>query len=68
MVRFKTDDTINWKGFSAAFVLASPDAQPITMEHTISPRRYDPDFIHKPKGKKYTGKEDPGSIPIDSMR
>jgi len=30
LVRFKTDDTINWKGFSAAFVLASRDAQPAT--------------------------------------
>ena len=28
LVRFKTDDTINWKGFSAAFVLAAADAQP----------------------------------------
>ena len=27
MIRFKTDDTINWKGFSAAFVLASPGAE-----------------------------------------
>jgi len=30
LVRFKTDDTINWKGFSAAFVLAARDAQPAT--------------------------------------
>ena len=30
LVRFKTDDTINWKGFSAAFVLAARDARPAT--------------------------------------
>jgi len=30
LIHFRTDDTINWKGFSAAFVLASPDAAPVT--------------------------------------
>ena len=28
MINFKSDDTINKKGFSAAFVLSSPDAPP----------------------------------------
>ena len=35
IVRFKTDDTINWKGFSAAFVLAARDAQPATPVTTL---------------------------------
>jgi len=35
LVRFKTDDTINWKGFSAAFVLASRDAQPAAPDTSL---------------------------------
>jgi tolkin protein len=38
LVRFKTDDTINWKGFSAVFVLASPDALPATPTNVGSRR------------------------------
>ncbi len=62
LVRFKTDDTINWKGFSAAFVLASPDAQPVTQ--IGGTRKYDVDYVPKPN-KKYPDKGDPGSYPID---
>ena len=61
-MRFKTDDTINWKGFSAAFVLASPDAVPATPRPSLGiTRRYDK-LPYKPKGKKYLGKPDQ---PID---
>lgn len=55
LIRFKTDDTINWKGFSAAFVLASPDAQPVTPEFiATSTRGYDElrPYVPKPKIKK----------------
>ncbi|KAK2192635.1 hypothetical protein NP493_27g02025 [Ridgeia piscesae] len=29
LIRFKSDDTINWKGFSATYVLAGPNAEPV---------------------------------------
>ncbi len=57
LVHFKTDDTINWKGFAAAFELASPDAQPATPLPSLGyTRRYD--LPHKPKShkSKYTSK------------
>ena len=66
LVRFKTDDTINWKGFSAAFVLASPDAESVTPSHSIGTRRYDGAEYHsKRKNKKYGKHHDLDSIPID---
>ena len=52
LIRFKTDDTINLKGFSAGFVLASPDAQPFTPEHSVGTRKYDSPSGPKPKNKK----------------
>ena len=74
LIRFKTDDTINWKGFSAAYVLAAPDAQAVTP--SIAARRYDSDHVPLPKPRKskhkYThsvhtggGKIDRGAFPID---
>ena len=35
LIRFKTDDTINWKGFSGAYVLRSSAAPP----HAVSSRQ-----------------------------
>lgn len=53
LVRFKTDDTINWKGFSAAFVLASRDAQPATpissLRRTAMPGGGSPGYRSKTK-------------------
>lgn len=54
LIRFKTDDTINWKGFSAWYVLASPDAvaaTPSTIVDSISLDNRTP----KPKPKKVLG-------------
>ena len=33
-VRFITDDTINWKGFQAEYLLAGPDEQPVTYKYS----------------------------------
>lgn len=36
LIKFVTDDTINWKGFSAAFVLAGADERPVTRLETYT--------------------------------
>lgn len=64
LVRFKTDDTITWKGFSASFVLASPDAEPITHgtnygnQVTQPPRPHVPHPKAKGNKKAVINKED----------
>ncbi|ELU00391.1 hypothetical protein CAPTEDRAFT_221124 [Capitella teleta] len=60
-IRFKTDDTINWKGFKAAFVLASPNAMPATPPSIIATLTYE-NRSPKPKGRK---KHNPTGLDID---
>lgn len=54
LVQFKTDDTINWKGFEAYYTMASPDAEAATPLPTIATytKRYDYPHIPKPKNHK----------------
>ena len=53
LVHFKTDDTINWKGFDAVYTLASPDAEAATPLPTLGyTKRYDLTHLPKPKNHK----------------
>ena len=52
MVRFKTDDTINWKGFSAVYQSASADAEPVTIGQTGVYTHHTLPYVHKPKSHK----------------
>lgn len=52
VVVFRTDDTISKKGFSAAFVLASPDSLPVTFTPKSTGNSSNPEFKNKQKSNK----------------
>jgi hypothetical protein len=52
-VHFRTDDTINLKGFNAAFVLASPNAMAATPPSIVATLTYENRTPKpKPSGRK----------------
>ena len=67
LIHFRTDDTINWKGFSAAFVLASPDAAPVTQPTAGGTPTYDNRGV-KPKSYNKLPVDRSGMIEEDYNR